>query len=481
VEAVIDKATKKIFSSLTRLSSFNADLMERSARWYNDSVADGSKLANFNSYLMERWVNGGFSPLVKSLAAAQRDITEPFMDWAFGERQIGEFVQEIGKRTTSGTRYRKLVHTLGKELFGTARFEGEEVIGEDDCLTLTHIPTPEGVEPHPEAALFHVGGFIPYGDRVFRFLPESNLYLPFLQRGLPVYTMEVKPDARPGDLRRMTLENLVETVDAMSAAAFEHHGNRKMVIEGYCGLGLPMLSFLAARPAEADARFSVAMLMAAPVDARECTLIGEMLETLPDPLLSTNLTLAGLYGRYTQSTALRLAIDIPVNTYFYKTRAGQFLHGWKRHEYAEVESVEDLKPDQRLELAGAYWISPRTFSRHPIPADFLRLFTRLWQEGLDEDLKLPCTIGGQQLSLRTIVEQTQIQLVGIYGGEDRLIPEQTARILERTVGERYTHVVHPKVGHVTYIVVAAMWNKALPFAFKPNPIDVVLERYAGAA
>ena len=473
---MIDKATKKLFESLARLTRFNAKVVEKSAGVYAEGAAQTSRLVGFQSYLVERWVDGGLSPLMKSLWAMERDIADPLLDCLLGERELSDYVQELGQRATSGARYRKLVHTLGRELFGSARFDSEEVIAESELLTLSHIPPPPGA-PAQQTALFHVGGFIPYGDRVFRFLPEANLFLPFLRRGLPVYAMEVKPGLPRGRLEQVTLEELIDAIASMSARAFEHHGRGKLLLEGYCGVGLPMLSFIAARPEEADARFAVAMLMAAPVDARACTLLGEMLESVPNAMLSPRLTLSSIFGRYLHGEPLRLAIDIPISTFFYKTRTGQFLTGWKRREYAEVERIEELTAEQRMELAGAYWISPRTFSNNPIPPDMLRLFTGLWQRGLDADLTLPCRYRGEQLSLRRIVDRTRIQLVGFYGGEDRLIPQETAALLQRHLGPRYRHVVHAGAGHVSYIVVPALWDTRLPYAFKPNPIDLALELF----
>ena len=447
---MIDKAARKLLGSLARL-------------------------VRFNTYLIERWVAGGLSPLMESLWSVERDIAGPLLDWILGRRELGDCIQELGKRTCSGMRYRKLVHTLGRDLFGSARFEGEEVIAESDLLTLSYLPPIEGA-PRAGTALFHVGGFIPYGDQVFRFLPEANLYLPFLQRGLPVYAMEVRPGLDRRRLQEATLDELIDTIETMSAAAHAHHGgDDRLVLEGYCGLGLPMLTFMAARPREADARFGAAMLMAAPVDARACTLIGELLELLPRPLLPPRLTLSSIFGRYLHGEPLRLCLDIPIGTFFHKTRTGQFLAGWKRREYADVERVEDLTPEQRMELAGAYWISPRTFSHNPIPGDLLRLFTALWRQGLGEDLMLPWRYNGKQLTLRTILEQTRIRLVGFYGGEDQLIPQETAAVLQRAMGARYLHVVHAGAGHVSYIMVPALWNSQLPFAFRPNPIDVALE------
>ena len=477
---MIDKATRMLLESLGRMGRLNASVAERCARLHASGLADSARLVSLNGYLVERWVNGGLSPLIKSLWAMEQDIADPLLDCLVGRRKLGDCVQEIGERAHSGTRYRGLVRRMGGQLFGSARFDGEQVLASNDVFQLSHLPPPEGLQP-ARTALFHVGGFIPYGDRVFRFLPEANLFLPFLRRGLPVYAMEVKPTVSRRRLQRFTLQELIDTIGEMTGTASRHHGAQKMLIEGYCGLGLPMLTYLAARPEEADSRFSAAMLMAAPVDARACTLIGEMLESVPRQLLSTRLTLSGVFGRLLGGEPLRMAIDIPVNTLFYKTRTGQFLTGWKRRGYSAVERIEDLSPEQRLELAGAYWISPTTFSRHPIPPDFLRTFSRLWQEGLGDDLVLPLRYHGAPVSLRAIEQRTRIRIAGFYGGEDRLIPASTADVLMRAMPRRYTHTVHAGAGHVSYIVVPAMWDSSLPIAFKPGPIDLALELARGVS
>lgn len=469
---MFEKTGKRLFNSLARLSRASGKLAERSAGVYAEGMAQSSQLVNLQSYLVERWVDGGLSPLMQSLAAVQKDIADPLLDSFFGDRQLSSSLQEIGKRATSGARYRRLVHTLGRELFGSATFPGEEVIAETDLLRMSYLPAKGAPDGGP--ALVHIGGFIPYGDRVFRFLPEANLFLPFLQRGIPVYAMEVKPGLDAGRITDVTLERIIDAIAELGGAAFEHHGGARMLIEGYCGVGLPMLAYLAARPEEADARFSTAMLMAAPVDVKACPLLGDMLARVPHPLLSTNLTLSNVFGRYLQGAPLRIAIDIPISTFFHKTRTGQFLTGWKRHDYAAVEKVEDLDPAQRLELAGAYWISPRTFAHHPIPGPVLRSFVQLWNEGLGPGLELPMSYRGELIRLQRIVDSTRIRVAGFYGGEDRMIPDATAGVLRRAFGDRYTHVVHRKAGHVSYIVVPAMWNTKLPFAFKPNPIDVAL-------
>jgi hypothetical protein len=469
---VFEKTGKRIFDSLAKLSRASGKVAERSAGVYAEGLAQSSQLVSLQSYLMERWVDGGLSPLMQSLAAVQRDIADPLLDSFLGDRKLGSSLQEIGKRAASGARYRKLVHTLGKELFGSATFPGEEVIAETDLLRMYYLPARGAQDGGP--ALVHVGGFIPYGDRVFRFLPEANLFLPFLQRGIPVYAMEAKPGMSAGQLSDVTLEQIIDSYAELSGAAFRHHGGGKLLIEGYCGLGLPMLAYLAARPEEADAWFSTAMLMAAPVNVQACPLLGDMLARVPHPLLSTNLTLSNIFGRYLQGAPLRIAIDIPISTFFHKTRTGQFLTGWKRQDYADIEKVEDLNPAQRLELAGAYWISPKTFAHHPIPAPILRSFVQLWDKGLGPDLELPTAYKGEPIRLGRIVEKTRIRVAGFYGGEDRMIPDATADVLQDAFGDRYTHVVHEKAGHVSYIVVPAMWSPKLPFGFKPNPIDVAL-------
>jgi len=148
--------------------------------------------------------------------------------------------------------------------------------------------------------------------------------------------------------------------------------------------------------------------------------------------------------------------------------------GWKQEDYARISRVDQLSPAQRKELAGAYWISPENARRSPMPSDVTNFTTQLWVHGIDESLEVPYRYRGEQLSFRTIVEKTGLEIAGFYGGRDRVVPEKTAHIM-KTLGDRYTHVVHPKAGHISYVMSPEIWNPSHKYALDPNPIDLVLQ------
>ena len=54
-------------------------------------------------------------------------------------------------------------------------------------------------------------------------------------------------------------------------------------------------------------------------------------------------------------------------------------------------------------------------------------------------------------------------------------PAKTASILVRLFGDRYTHVVHPWAGHISYVLSPKIWSPKHPKALAPNPIDLLLK------
>jgi hypothetical protein len=68
-----------------------------------------------------------------------------------------------------------------------------------------------------------------------------------------------------------------------------------------------------------------------------------------------------------------------------------------------------------------------------------------------------------------------LQFVGFYGGKDSLVPQSTAEPLQKILGSRYTHVVHPAAGHVSYLFTPSAWESHDVRALLPNPVDVLLE------
>jgi len=433
-----------------------------------------TRALGLNLLLSNSMVQGAVVPAMRAMAEMQGDVAESWLDALSGKKGLSAHLKQMNRRMLSGLKYGWLVDHLGRELFGSATFDGEQPLANNELMTLSYLPPPAGVELQP-TALFHVGGFLPFSDRIFRMLPEANLFMHFLARGIGVYAMELKQDVSVGQVGSCTLAGLIDMIDELSDIAFDHAGRRRMVLEGYCGLAMPTYAYLAARPREADTKFDVAFTMVAPVDGRECKLLHESVATTPKHLLWAGGIMAELLGGYVPGASLQTGMDIPLGSLFYKSPLGRFATGWKQQACAGISRAEQLDGSQRRELAGAYWISPDNARLCPMPADVTGFTTRLWVDGIDESLELPYRYRGSQLSLRTIVEQTGIQLAGFYGGKDLVVPESTARILQRTMGQRYTHVVHPRAGHISYVMSPKIWSADHPAALEPNPIDLVLE------
>jgi len=469
--------TELLKKTLEQFGQLNARMLDQGAEFYQKGMEQLIKTMNTNTYLMEKAVEGGLMPMLRSFFEMERDITVPFLETMAGKKDPDAFVEEIGRRMRSGGTYGRLVDTLGREIFGSATFEGETVLAEDDFFRLSFLPPTSEDRPF-EGALFHVGGFLPYSDLIFRFLPEANLFDPFLARGVPVYALELKgPKEQLPNLSGFSMEGFIETIDQMSDVAFSHNNEKKLVMEGYCGLGLPAFSYLAALPGAADTKFKVAFTMVSPVDGRACELVGGVLRRMPPQMLKVQSAITALYGSYIPGDMLQMSMDIPIGTFFPKTPLGRFVDGWKNHEYADISSVEQLTLIQRRDLAGAFWISPENCRDYPLPVDMVKFSTHLWVEGVDHTLQLPLQYNDQPLNLHTIVDQTKIQLAGLYGGSDLIVPPATAHVLVDNLGHRYTLVDHPQAGHISYVMSPKIWNPENPRALDPNPIDLMLDLY----
>ena len=465
-------------ASLDMFIKMHTRLLQNGSEMYSRGVSELVKTMKTNTLLFNRMVEHGFGPTLQSLLDINSDVTRPFWETLAGKKRPGELLEEVGQRVRSGGKYNRLITTMGQELFGSAHFEGEEVLAENEFLTLSYIPVPEGVPRMKQRpALFHVGGFLPYSDLIFRFLPEANLFLPFLDAGIPVYAMELTGDKdRLPDQGTVTMERIIDSIEEMTEVAFEHNQGEKMVMEGYCGLGMPSLCYIAAKPEDADRKIRRAFTMVAPVDGRLCKLVGELSANMPDHMMWTQFTITELHGRYVPGDVLRAGMDIPIGAFFPKTPFGRFMSGWKSKEYAEIDTIDQLSGAQRKELAGAYWISPENCRRFPMPADLVEFSSRLWTEGVTDDLNIPCSYQGRQLSFRTIVDQTEISLFGFYGGKDLVIPGETGQVLEANIKNRYTRVIHPAAGHISYILSPGCWKPEHRYALDPNPIDLVFDQ-----
>jgi hypothetical protein len=243
-------------------------------------------------------------------------------------------------------------------------------------------------------------------------------------------------------------------------------------------LATPALAYLAARPREAQAKLGLAMLIVAPVDGRRCAALAEMVSRVPDYLLLGRYVLAELAGRgYLPGRQMRAGIDIPLDTFFYKSALGRWLTGWNRPKLHAARDVADLTRGQRKELAGAYWISPHNCDRFPLPVELVRVASELWRRGIGKDGLLPARYRGAPLSLGTIAAEARLPVVGIYGGEDKVVCEDTAHVLREQLGARYVHVVHRDAGHVSYVFSEELWDPAHPKAFDPSPLRLIDQLY----
>jgi hypothetical protein len=437
--------------------------------WAADEVLRASRAG---LYLTSHAIEGNVLPALTFLSTVTEDVAASWHATLAGEKPPLAHFTDLGRRLMSGARYERLVDRLGGELFGSAAFAGQETLARTDHYTLSYLPPRAGVPAAP-FALFHVGGFIPYGDGIFRFLPEANFYDRFLERGVPVYAMELAgPRDRMGKLRGLTLERIIDTIDDFGRAAGAHHGGKKLVIEGYCGTGMQMLSCLAAKPAAA-ARYAAAALFVAPVDARKCMPIAELLLHLPRTLVTTQVAKAEIMRGYLRGLELWAGLDTSLKNVFVKTPLGRFASGWTSGAFAHVSRADELTPAQRFELAAAYWISLANVERYPIPADLIRLFVRLFTDGVKADGLTGATYRGRPIDLTAIRTETKLPVVAFYGDKDLVVQEASGRVLKDLLGGRYRHVVHQQAGHVSYILTPAIWQPGTPRSLDPNPIDLL--------
>lgn len=424
------------------------------------------------------FIDGELLPSLTFVSEMARDVEASWLATLDGKKGIGEHFTEIAERLLAASKYKRLVHSLGKELFGSARYPGEQVLADNGIFRLSYLPPKAGVA-RQAASLFHMGGFIPYGDGIFRFLPEANLYDRFLERGIGVYAMELRGDRHEmRDLGSLTLTRFIDEIDELVSAAFEHNGRRKLVACGYCGTGIQLLSYLAALPGAAEAKIDTAVLFVAPIDGRKCLLLGEMVIHMPRALFLSEFARSRLLGGYLNGITMWAGLDLSLRNMFMKTSVGRFAAGWKNRTLAGVSQLSELLPLQRFELGGAYWISVRNADRFPIPVDLVRQAVAIYDKGIGPDGDTHCDYRGQRINLHAIAKETTIRLTGIYGAQDKVVQEDTAHVLKQILGERYRHVVNHNAAHVSYICIPTQWQPGHEASFTPNPVDLILEQYA---
>lgn len=452
-----------------------ADLATVPADTTFGNARDTLKVMRLASYATYQTLEGSVFPAFDALLGMQETWTGSVLSLVRGETGLRDFARLSGERVVSAAKFGRLVRKFGSQLYGSARFEGETVLQEDTFLKLSYIPPKPGTTQQ-RVAVFHAGGGLPYGDRIFRFLPEANLYDRFLERGIPVYAVELRGDRKQVDYAGLTLEHLIDAVDGMSATAFEHNGRRKMILEGYCGHGMQVMAFAAAKPGEADERFCAIATFVSPYDGRECTMLAELPSLMPESWTEVSFAMARILGRgYVPGDGMRMSLDLGLRTTFHKTPLAHVAAGWNQESYARVKKLEDLDKKQRRDLAGAYWISPHSARRFALPLDLVRYASRLFTEGVGPAGELPAVYRGRVLSLRTLVQETKLRIISFYGGRDMMIPDRTAYGVMPILEDRYRHVVHPHAGHISYILSPKSWQPGKTYSLDPNPVDVMLE------
>ena len=427
------------------------------------------QFAAYNTYAGLR---GQAFPALEAATRMQRVYRKALLDAVSGDGDLMGFFRDMGDRMSSGARYEKLVNTVGKQFFGSASFAGETVIAHHGVFKLSYLPPNGKAQP---VAVFHSGGAIPYGDGIFRLTQEYNLLERFLERGMPVYAMELNGDRFENDYSKLTMDDLVDSIAGLSEIAFEHNKGRKMAFEGYCGNGTQGLAYLAGRPADADRKFQAFCTFVAPIDGTRCPLLAESIQATPPLLMNSQLALWQKLGRFVPGDALRMGLDSSLGAVYYKTPLGYFTTGWLQREIGKIGRKEAYTPSEIRELAGAYWISADSARRFPVPVDMVRYTTTLFTKGISAQGDIDFTYKGAPLSLQRVADETNIQLYGFYGELDEVIPDRTAHVLTAIFKDRYTHVVHTGAGHISYVLSPKSWKTNNPRGFQPNPVDLLLK------
>ncbi len=454
-----------------------ASMLDATSRMTLGNVRHSLEGLRYASHGAHALLEGGLVPAVDSMVTMNEQVVQSVTRALRGEDGWRDALGETVGRVRSGARFARLVDGWGKELFGSATFAGEVVLAEDEHFRLVYIPPAEGVTEQP-VAIFHAGGAIPYGDRIFRLLPEINFYDRFRERGLGVYAMELRGDRHQANCGRLTMDALVDATAHLSSLAREHAGAKKLVLEGYCGHGTQALVYLAAMPEDAAQKFAAFVTFVSPIDGSKCDALASAVQVTPDRLLELNMSVWGAFGGYVPGESTQLGIDMPLKAVFYKTPLGYFSMGWQRTDLGAIERFADLGAAQKRDLAGTYWVSPDNARRFPIPVDLSRFTVRLFKQGLGRRGELPWSYRGRPLSLADVVEKTRFPLLGFYGGKDAVVPDKTAHALVTLFGPRYTHVVHPEAGHISYVLSPDMWAPKGKRVFAPNPIDLLLAKLA---
>lgn len=458
-------------SKASHLTHKVGDLLARGGEMYFAGARDAVRMVGLTSYTGHKMVMGGVMPAMQAWIDMQSTLGSDLLGAMQGKTSLPDAMVQSTKRMRAGFRFYEMVHRHGPELFGSARFEGEQVLFEDDILRLSYMP-PKG-EP-AGLAIFHAGGGLPYSDRLFRMLPEANLYGRFLERGIAVYAMELVGERGKVNYRAFTLERLIDSIKHLSDLAFTHNRQRKMILEGYCGHGMHALAYACALPEDAEAKFQAIATFVAPIDGTQCSELAEMSALTPSSLLSAEMALYKALGGYVPGDSMAFGIDMTLGTLFHKTPMGHFRMGFDKPELADVSGIDSLTASQKRDIAGAWWITHENSKKYPIATDLVSYANALFTKGIGSDGTIPYQYKGKQLSFADLRNRSSLRLFGFYGARDAMVPDRTAHCLTQLFGERYKHVVHLHAGHISYVLSPKSWDANNPRALKPNPIDVLL-------
>jgi len=449
-----------------------AGALESGASLVDKVVDESLQHLRYASWSANQWLDGNVVPSWQAGLQLQRAFRGSVLDVIAGKRKLKDLAKESGERLRAGIRFQRLMNTLGKEAYGSARFDGEVELAREGGFKLSYLPPKDGVAP-VDVAIFHAGGVIPYGEGIFRLTPEYNLYERFRERGMPVYVMEIAGDSKTVDYAHITMDMIIRATQRLSTVAFEHNGKRKMALEGYCGSGTQSLAYLAALPEDVEEKFSVFVTFVTPVDGKKCGKLAEQVQRTPMALADAQLGTFETLGMTVPPDMQRVGLDLTLGAVMAKSAFGYFTTGWMRHDLARAKTAADLTPQQRRDLAGAYWISPDSARRFPVPVDVSRYTSRMFSEGVAPDGRMPWTFEGRPLSLGDTAAKTHIRAIGIFGAEDPVIPDRTGHVMMQIFGDRYQHVVHPGIGHISYVLTPRAWQPG-PRGMRPNPVDLIL-------
>lgn len=374
-------------------------------------------------------------------------------------------LDDLAERQQSALNFQQRIETWGRELFGSACYPGEKQLAENDFFRLNHIPVREGMEKR--ASLFHIGGFIPYSDHVFRLLPGANFFDRFTERGIEVYEMKLKSSSTSCNphLRDLTVRSIIDGVHRFSDIAHAHCG-QKMILEGYCGTGIHAYTSFLADPESMAGKFDLILTFVSPLDAKKCTLF-EQLHQILDYI---NPAAANVDGQILSSL-----LDTIQDKGFEKTPLGAFAYGWKNKEWGRIQDISELTLRQQSELAAWYWLSLKHGSYYPLSRDLYLFYSRLFLQGVGKDGILPCEYEGRTLNLNDL-KKTGVKVLAFLGEKDHLVSCRTADVLNSILGEQSEVIVHEKTGHVAYIFNPNRWQSSDARAFKPDIVETILKK-----